>query len=73
MRRIAGIVLLLIGALPLVALAGLAAWIWSQHIYTVGLSADLQGKAALAGLAATAVACLGLGTWLLWGGARSAA
>ncbi|HWD26637.1 MAG TPA: hypothetical protein VG387_05705 [Rhizomicrobium sp.] len=71
MRRIAGVVLVLIGLLPLAAAA--IVWAWARYTYTVGLSADLQGKAALAGLAATAVACLGLGTWLLWGGARSAA
>jgi len=73
MRRVAGIMLVLIGLLPIAALAAGIYWVASEHMYTVGLSADLTGKAALTGLALADLACLGLGTWLWRGGAKRAA
>jgi len=38
-ERVLGAVLLLVGAVFLLPLAGL--WIWAHHMYTVGLSVDL--------------------------------
>jgi hypothetical protein len=64
MRRVAGTLLLLIGLLPVALLAALAIWLYTTHMYTVGLSTTLTGKGALAGLAVTDLVCLGLGTWL---------
>jgi hypothetical protein len=72
MRRIAGMGLVLVGLLPVAVLAAVAAWFWSEHMYTVGLSADLTGKAFLTSLVLGDMACLGLGTWLWRGAAKRA-
>jgi hypothetical protein len=72
MRRTAGILLLLAGLLPLGALAVAAYWLWVQHMYTIGLSANLQGEGTLAGLLLADLACLVLGTWLVRGRTKGA-
>jgi hypothetical protein len=61
MRRAIGTVLVLIGSTPA---AGFI-WLWSLHMYTVGLSADARAIAVLALLLLADLGCLCGGIYLL--------
>ena len=73
MKRVSAALLVTIGVLPPVALAGLAFWLYATHMDTIGISVTATGEAAVAGLVLADLACLVLGTWLWRTAGRRAA
>ena len=73
MRRIAGMGLVLLGALPVLLLAAVGGWLWAEHMYTVGISVDPKALGKLASIVLADLACLAVGTWLWLGAGKSAA
>ena len=65
MKRATGIMLLLAGLLPLIGVVGFGLWLWAQHMYTVGLSADARGIAVLTLLILGDASLIGTGIYLL--------
>ena len=61
MRKVIGIALVLIGIAPSIGVL----WMWSQHMYTVGLSMDARGAAILTLLVCADLCCLVAGFYLL--------
>ena len=61
MRRLIGVTLVFVGLMPVACLL----FIWSKHMYTVGLSADNRGIIVLALLGLTDLSCLCGGLYLL--------
>lgn len=64
MRRLLGLSLVALGLLPLVGLFAVY-WIWAQHMYTVGLSADAKGVTMLVAVAVLDLSLLFAGVYLL--------
>jgi predicted transporter len=61
--RAIGVVMLLVGLLPLIAIVGIGSWFWAQHMYTLGLSVTVKGGLILVSIAL--VSLIGLGAYLL--------
>ncbi len=65
MKRVIGFALVLIGSAPVLLAFVAGAVLWSEHMYTVGLSVTEHGIAALTLLVLIDVLCLGAGVYLL--------
>ena len=70
MRRVIGVALIVLGILPITALAAVAFWTWARHIYTIGLTVDAQGASALIGIGMADLLCVCAGVYLVSGARR---
>jgi hypothetical protein len=61
--RAIGLVTLLSGLLPLIAIVGFGLWVWAQHMYTLGLSVTVKGGLLLVSMALFSL--IGGGVYLL--------
>ena len=65
MTRAIGVVMLLTGLLPLIAIVGFGLWVWAQHMYTLGLSVTVNGGLILVSTAFADVLSISGGAYLL--------
>ena len=62
MKRMVGIALLVLGALPLLLVIS-GWWVWTSHMYTIGLS--LGAERGLAVLLMAGIVCVAIGLYLI--------